>query len=210
MIRSQKTRACCFDCCICGNSKSKGAVQCKECQLSKTRPPIIQFIIMVDGIPCRQIPLTRGQYAIVYAVDYDWLMQRRWNAVKSRMGYYVVAADGSGEYLHNVILNRKTDRLHHSDHRNRNGLDNRRCNLRPCTAQQNCFNRGVRSDNTSGFKGVSWENAKNRWFVRIRKDGKDKYLGRYRTAEEGALVYDTAAIELFGEFAVLNFPREAS
>ena len=121
--------------------------------------------------------------------------------------YYAKASDGSDEFMHNIILG--NDRSLQADHANHNGLDNRRRNLRQCTSQQNNCNRRLRVNNRSGFKGVSWVKGLQKWAARICKEGQDMWLGVFPTAEEAALVYDSAAIEFFGEFAVLNFPREA-
>ncbi len=95
------------------------------------------------------------------------------------------------------------------DHRNGNGLDNRRANLRLATDRQNKGNAGLRSNNTSGFKGVTWCRQTNRWKARIGNSeaGSRGWLGRFATAEDAARAYDAAAVEFFGEFAILNFPE---
>ena len=97
------------------------------------------------------------------------------------------------------------------DHRDGNGCNNQRNNLRPATGSQNGAHRGKRCDNTSGFKGVWFDrNLKvNPWRAWIMSKGKGKHLGQSATAEGAARMYDQAAIELFGEFAVLNFPPSA-
>ncbi len=88
------------------------------------------------------------------------------------------------------------------DHRDRNGLNNTRENLRIASSQQNAFNRGKRNGE---FKGVS--KCRRKWRARITIDGKEEYLGVFSTPEEAARVYDRRARELFGEFAVVNFPK---
>ena len=90
------------------------------------------------------------------------------------------------------------------DHINRNRLDNRRSNLRVATDTQNCRNSGIRSHNTTGYKGVAHRKHSTRWWARIVVDGKFIYLGQYDTAEEAALAYNKAAIKYFGEFASPN------
>lgn len=99
------------------------------------------------------------------------------------------------------------------DHRNRNGLDNRRCNLRLSTQQQQSMNTSVQSrpSKTSRFKGVTkiglihgrWQ-ARNPWLARIRVDGNLRVIGYFSTQEDAALAYNRTAKRLFGKFAGLN------
>jgi hypothetical protein len=96
------------------------------------------------------------------------------------------------------------------DHINGNTLDNRRSiNLRLSDHRRNSGNRGPNSNNTSGFKGVSFDKESGKYSANIRDHGKQKKLGRFPTAELAARAYDRAAVEVFGEFAWLNFPAEA-
>ncbi len=90
------------------------------------------------------------------------------------------------------------------DHVNRNPSDNRIENLRECNTAQNCQNSRRPSNNESGYKGVSWDKHARKWEVRIRAFGKSEYLGLYKTPEEGAAVYDKAALRLHQEFAATN------
>jgi hypothetical protein len=92
------------------------------------------------------------------------------------------------------------------DHRNGDGLDNRRENLRPATQSQNSANRAV--SNPSGYKGVNWYKRTGIWRATVQSAGKSKHLGYFRTPEEAARAYDAAAFEVWGEYAVLNFPKE--
>lgn len=93
-----------------------------------------------------------------------------------------------------------------TDHRNGNGLDNRRKNLRPCTHAQNCRNAKPRSV-SSKYKGVGWSRVHNKWRARIRVDGILKSLGVFTEEAQAARAYDRAAAEYFGEFARLNGVR---
>jgi hypothetical protein len=70
------------------------------------------------------------------------------------------------------------------DHRNGNPLDNRRDNLRLLSASDNSRNQKDRTDNTSGFKGVHYDRAREKWLAFIKTDGKMKHLGRFKTIEE--------------------------
>lgn len=90
------------------------------------------------------------------------------------------------------------------DHRDRNKLNNRIENLRPCTSSQNKGNIQLLPTNTSGYRGVSLNSRSQKWHAQIKIHGNQTYLGRFDTPEEAALVYNEAAIEHFGEFAFLN------
>jgi hypothetical protein len=90
---------------------------------------------------------------------------------------------------------------------NGNTLDNRRANLRLASPPQNAHNCKVaRTNNTTGFKGVSFDKPRGRWIAYIRVLGKRYNLGRFNTAEEAAREYDRAARLAFGQFARINFP----
>lgn len=88
------------------------------------------------------------------------------------------------------------------DHVDGNGLNDQRENLRCCEHHQNLSNRGKNLNNTSGFKGVHLN--KNRWVAAIWSENKIYYLGRFKTKEEAAIIYNKKATELHGEFAKLN------
>jgi len=86
------------------------------------------------------------------------------------------------------------------DHKNNDKLDNRRCNLRLCSKQQNQFNTKKRSDNTSGYKGVSFHTQNNNYVAKISINGKSKHIGCFTTAQEAHEAYCEKAKELHGEF----------
>jgi hypothetical protein len=97
--------------------------------------------------------------------------------------------------MHNVILNVKG-----IDHKNRNGLDNRRSNLRLATKGQNAANAPARGG-SSRFKGVSWDATRRKWRVQIRVNGTTRTLGRFLKERDAAEAYREAALEAWGEFA---------
>lgn len=139
-----------------------------------------------------QIGTARG--VILYDnEDADIVASRRWH-VHPTLGY----AMGGGYYMHRVILG-LTSPNQISDHINGNKIDNRRANLRVCTRTENNRNRrGVIRKN--GYKGVYLQTNTGRWAA----EANHKYLGAFATAEEAALAYNRAALELHGEFARLN------
>jgi AP2 domain. len=92
------------------------------------------------------------------------------------------------------------------DHKNRNGLDNRRSNLRLCSDMQNKHNMAPYKNNKSGLKGVTFFQGKY-WRATIVVNKKQISLGLYKTPGEAARAYDEAALANFGEFARINGTR---
>ena len=139
---------------------------------------------------------------LVSPEDAHHLQNSNWYAEKrsdSDIVYVVQGVrDKSPVRLHRVILNEPPSDIDHKDH---NGLNNRRDNLRPCNNSQNLGN-GRQQVGMSGFRGVCPEPNMNHWRASIAQ----RYLGTFATAEEAAHAYDVAAIERYGEFATLNFP----
>ena len=94
------------------------------------------------------------------------------------------------------------------DHRDGDGLNNRRANLRPCTATQNKQNTTGRSHNKSGYIGVYWSAGHKRWRAQVIAFGILRYTGTFRDVVQAAKARDAAAKLYHGEFARLNFPAE--
>lgn len=96
----------------------------------------------------------------------------------------------------------------HVDHKNGDGLDCRKVNLRVCLRYQNNRNARIRVDNKSGYKGVSWYPAGHSWAAGIMVDDKRRHIGYFPTPETAARAYDLVAQYEWGEFAWLNYPNE--
>lgn len=140
-----------------------------------------------------------GVFALVSDKDYARVNQYKWYLLKERQrrgGPYARRNKPTHMYMHNFILGVKG-----VDHKNHNGLDNRRSNLRRATQSQNNANQGLRRNNTSGAKGVSWDKVNRKWLVQIRKNYRRCTIGRFDSIEEAAKAYNRKAKELFGEFA---------
>ncbi len=158
----------------------------------------------------REIHLNHGQTALVDDGDYEILNELGgWYAFragkKKSYGWYAARnhQPPHGErritmFMHSFLMKAKG-----IDHRNGNKLDNRRGNLRKATNAQNLGNCKIRIDNTSGFKGVSYDSNSQSWVAYI--GGKPRvYLGYYRTNVAAALAYNKAALIRYGKFAKVN------
>lgn len=94
------------------------------------------------------------------------------------------------------------------DHKDGDRDNNRFHNLRKATNSQNQANRGLPSNNTSGFKGVSWQESRCKWYARIMINGRAKNLGRYDNIEDAVRAYKKAALAAWGEFACVPSDEE--
>lgn len=140
--------------------------------------------------------------------DFEFLNQWRWYAHKSRDTFYAVRTpviDGKQVTIkmHRLILG-LTDPSIHGDHRDLNGLNNQRCNLRACTHAENRRNSKLQSNSTTGFKGVSLYKRYNKFRAQIEIHGKGKTLGYFESAIDAAKAYNEAAKKYHGEFARIN------
>jgi hypothetical protein len=152
----------------------------------------------------RYIPLTRRLHALVDQEDYEWLMRYQWHASpNSRTGTFYARRHHRGHtiLMHRLIVQAPKGTV--VDHINGNGLDNRRCNLRLCTRQQNARNRRPQAKAGSRFLGVYPHGT--RWMAKVGRH----YLGLFDDEVEAAQARDRKALELFGEYAWLNFPPES-
>lgn len=158
----------------------------------------------------RKIELSQGMFAII---DDDEILQgSKYHYGRKYAQRMVNLPNGTRRtsYLHVEILEntigRKLEDWEQVDHKNRNKLDCRKGNLRIATNQQNCYNQGTKSTNTSGFKGVYKDRGV--WCSKITIKGVLRSLGYFgQDKEAAAKAYDRAAKENYGEFAVLNFPE---
>jgi len=136
------------------------------------------------------VELLHGKFAKIDPEDLHFLVQYgiTWGAQKSKKRHYLAHSERpkhglKGRRFHNVIC----PQWEFVDHINRDGLDNRKCNLRDGSGSINNHNQGMRTDNTSGKTGVSWHSGKNAWVIQYQEGGKRKqkyYCVGRRTIEE--------------------------
>lgn len=156
----------------------------------------------------KQISLTQGKTTLVDDDMFEELSKHKWYAHLEHKIWYAARGTEIKDkktliYIHRAIMNAQAGQQ--IDHRNNDGLDNRRCNLRFCTRSQNQQNGRGKSQHTSKYKGVSWYKKDKKWGVKIGTKYKRLFLGYFDNEIEAAKVYDRKAEELFGEFAYLNF-----
>ena len=157
----------------------------------------------------KKIPLTRGKYALVDDEDYGWLIKFKWSASWSGNRFYAKRG-GSKSYMHrdiaifnNILTNEKL----FIDHKDGNGFNNQKSNLRMCTPGENTRNSKGKRVSTSKYKGVSFDfsvGRRKRWRSQIRIDGLNIFIGIFQFEDDAARAYNEKALALYGEFAYLN------
>jgi len=138
--------------------------------------------------------------------DEDWNRVKQYNWSVTIAGNIVAKIKDKTVVLSRFILD--CDHLDlQVDHIDGNRFNNQKSNLRLCTSRQNMMNQGLRSDNTSVYKGVSFHKPANKYTAKINLFGKKMHLGYFNSAEAAAKEYDRIAKIHYGEFAFLNFPN---
>ena len=156
-----------------------------------------------------------GRVALVDDGDYDLVMQYRWHvsefprprAGRSRGPYAHATTYPEGRRT-TISMHALISRYPQTDHKDHNGLNNQRSNLRPATDVQNSANRLPQLERSSAFKGVRWRKYRNGggcWRASIMSNGVVYRLGHFAVEEDAARAYDAAARRLSGEFAYTNF-----
>ena len=148
----------------------------------------------------REIRLPGGRVTLVDDDDYERLTTRAWKVTSN----YVCRTERRNKKDRHITMSRVIMNCPENmvvDHINGDTMDNRKCNLRVCTQKQNAFNRDKQKNNTSGYKGVTFNKWSKRWQSVITKNRVNYYLGLFDTPEEAYEAYKSKAKELHGEFA---------
>lgn len=152
----------------------------------------------------RRILVGTTLFATVDVADYRKVRQHRWYAQHcGHTTYAFCRIKGRTVYMHRMLMRPRQGYV--VDHLDGNGLNNCRCNLRPCKPWQNLANRGPRGG-SSRFVGVTWHAGK--WEAKVISRGQRFYLGRFEDEVEAAKARDRKAVELHGVYVYLNFPED--
>ncbi len=166
-------------------------------------------MVLESEVSMRIIRSVSGDSILVDDEDYERLTKYRWYSTNG----YAQRYNGGNRKPFLIRMNREImEHYGHNieglkvDHKDLNGLNNTKLNLRKATHPQNLWNRPKPPNNTSGYKGVSWHKKGEFYVAYITANKKRIRLGCYDDSIEAAKAYDKAAIKLHGEFARLNFP----
>jgi hypothetical protein len=170
--------------------------------------------ISVDG-DTANVHLVDGPVAVIDSADVEIVQGIRWRSFhppSSKTPYATGYIPGrkAPVYMHRLIMGvvnsgRKTE----CDHRNHNGLDNRRSNLRVCTHSQNSANRRRVEGAATPYRGIAWRPKRNKWVAIVNDPSGGRIeAGAFTDPIEAAMAFDRKAREVYGEFATLNFPQE--
>jgi hypothetical protein len=166
----------------------------------------------------KQIDLTRGAVAIVSDDDYYRVNQLKWRVFMTRTpGKFYAAHDCKKTIngiqfrwcilMHRFILNAPPHKQ--VDHRDNNGLNNTRKNLRLCTNTENSRAKKNKSfGKASRFRGVSWKKDKRLWRATIKAEQKNIHLGYFTNELDAARAYDAAAVKYYRDFSSPNFSEK--
>lgn len=154
------------------------------------------------------ITLPTGQTTMIDETDLDLVSARSWSALPAgKKTYARVTVKKAGRskslLMHRLIMDPPEG--FQIDHRDGDGLNNRRSNLRICTASENRCNQGKLGGNhSSQFKGVSWNREKKRWQALLAYEGRREFLGYFTNEYDAAQAYNFAASTLHSAFACPN------
>jgi hypothetical protein len=156
----------------------------------------------------KQILLTQGKVALIDDDDFEYINQWKWRVAKCHNGA-IYACRGTYNpnfsmiLMHRVIMQTPGSLV--VDHIDHNGLNNQKTNLRNCTDSENRCHSYRKSNNKTGFKGISWNQKNKRWYVEISVNHQRIYIGCFRVCADAVSAYDEAAKKYHGEFAQTNF-----
>jgi hypothetical protein len=137
-----------------------------------------------------------GTEFYVDADDFDKIKNHCWYE-NVRTDTNTLRAFVNGEY---ITMHRLLG-FNNYDHKDRNELNNRKYNLRVCTQQENCRNRSLMSNNTSGVTGVCWDKRANKWKAYIKTSEANCHLGSFIDINDAIVTRLKAEHKYFGDFA---------
>jgi hypothetical protein len=169
---------------------------------AKRKMSNVTYTFSEDGLTCYG-RLQNGNVFLIDAIMHDKIKNinfyRNYNRKADRKTYVI---DSSGIPLHRHLLEHKNG--YEIDHINLDTFDNRLCNLRYCTHQQNQCNQPLQSNNTSGVTGVSYYAPRGKYRARIKIFQHDIHLGYYVTFNEAVQARNVGMNCMFGEYGIYN------
>lgn len=176
---------------ICAFQLMRGDIKsCGKCNRNRNNN---QYIIHDDYA---ELITNVGDRFLIDKEDIDRLKKYTWGISK---GYGATTINRKSLKMHRFIMNCPDGFI--VDHINHNKLDNRKCNLRICTIEQNNMNTQKYKNNTSGAKGVVWDKKSNKWQARISFHKKRIILGMFEKKEDAIKARQQAEKEMFGEYS---------
>ena len=147
----------------------------------------------------KEIYLTQNKICLVDDEDYEVLSSYNWYARKDLNTFYAqrkfkINGKFKNLMMHRIIMNPPDDM--YVDHINRNGLDNRKSNLRIVNHSQNHFNEKLRIDNNSGYKGIYFNNSIKKWSVALG----NKYIGSFHSKTSAIEARKEAELKYLNDF----------
>jgi hypothetical protein len=186
-----------------GHIKGKPVRTIRSHNSTKPRPTFADALpFKIDGDYCKLIPLTKGQFHVVDASEYEHVSKIIWSAnwsdtVKSFYGYNTRFGK-----LHRYLLGLAKGDPRTGDHVDPSRTwDNRLRNLRIANHSEQGYNQRRKKSNTSGYKGVSWNKTCKKYQASITTMGRTRRLGFDDDPRICAEMYRVAALEEHGEFA---------
>jgi len=151
----------------------------------------------------KEIFLSQNKVAIIDDEDFDAVSKYKWCAVCIKKIWYARAQiENHLVYLHRFLMQPSIKM--EVDHKDGNGLNCIRENMRVCRPLDNNRNRRIQKGNTSGYKGVWWYPRLKKWESGISVENKSIHLGVFIQRDDAALAYNEAAKLYYGDFAKLN------
>ncbi len=145
----------------------------------------------------REIKLTKNKVTIVDDEDYKKLSKYDWRTMKGTYTFYARTwSNGKHLLMHRFIMNAPKGMV--VDHRDGNGLNNQRSNLKLTTQQENLWNWQNKRKGTSKYKGVHWDSYSGKWRAQIIHNSKKLSLGLFKDEKIAAKAYDDAVIKYRG------------
>ena len=166
----------------------------------------VKYTFTEDGVGCGEVH--DGTAFLFDAEDFDRIKDINWyRNLKNGPKRLVYIINQKGEFLHRYVLDVPSG--YEVDHISCDTMDNRKCNLRVCTHQQNQCNQPLQCNNTSGVSGVSYYSRRSKYRARIKICQKDIHLGYYHSFEEVVQARNVGMECMFGEFGIYNDVPEA-